>query len=98
MFFIQIPWGLKSIWQMRLLELVEAWAGVPIEQTVMYGLRQYERGARLLTHVDRTSTHAVSLIVNGKASGWICEEMAAFYRALMAHFRAHLVVKWHRET
>lgn len=30
----------------------------------MYGLRRYEEGARLLTHVDRLSTHAVSLIVN----------------------------------
>lgn len=30
----------------------------------MYGLRRYEHGARLLSHVDRESTHAVSLIVN----------------------------------
>ena len=37
---------------------------MPIEQTDMYGLRQYEAGARLLTHVDRERTHAVSLIVN----------------------------------
>lgn len=62
--FIQIPWRLKGIWQRRLLDLVEAWAGVPVEQTDMYGLRQYEAGARLLTHVDRISTHSVSLIVN----------------------------------
>jgi hypothetical protein len=63
-YFIQIPWQLKGMWQERLRLLVEAWAGVPVEQTDMYGLRQYEEGARLLTHVDRTSTHAVSLIVN----------------------------------
>ena len=62
--FIQLPWATKQIWQIRLRELVEAWAGVPVEQTDMYGLRQYEPGARLLTHVDRESTHAVSLIVN----------------------------------
>ena len=62
--FIQIPWGLKALWQKRLKDLVEVWAGVPIEQTDMYGLRQYESGARLLTHVDREKTHAVSLIVN----------------------------------
>ena len=62
--FIQIPWHLKSIWQDRLRLLVEAWAGEPLEQTDMYGLRQYEAGARLLTHVDREATHAVSLIVN----------------------------------
>jgi len=62
--FIQIPWHLKREWQIRLADLVSAWAGVPVEQTMMYGLRQYEDGARLLTHVDRTPTHAVSLIVN----------------------------------
>jgi hypothetical protein len=62
--FIQIPWRTKGMWQSRLLDMVQAWAGVPIEQTVMYGLRQYEEGARLLTHVDRERTHAVSLIVN----------------------------------
>lgn len=62
--FIQIPWLLKELWQGRLADLVSAWAGVEVEQTVMYGLRQYEDGARLLTHVDRTPTHAVSLIVN----------------------------------
>jgi len=62
--FVQIPWTLKNVWQIRLLTLVEEWAGVPVEQTVMYGLRQYTEGARLLTHVDRHETHAVSLIVN----------------------------------
>jgi len=62
--FVMIPWTLKNRWQSQLLKLVEAWAGVPVEQTVMYGLRQYTEGARLLTHVDRHETHAVSLIVN----------------------------------
>ena len=51
--FLQIPWAMKAKWQIRLRELVEEWAGVPIEQTDMYGLRRYEHGARLLTHVDR---------------------------------------------
>jgi len=46
------------------MELVSAWAGVEVEETAMYGLRQYETGARLLSHVDRLTTHAVSLIVN----------------------------------
>ena len=45
-------------------DLVEAWAGVELEQTDLYGIRQYEAGARLLTHVDRINTHAASLIVN----------------------------------
>jgi len=55
---------LKNVWQKRLMVLVSAWAGVELEQTSMYGLRQYEAGARLLSHVDRMPTHAVSLIVN----------------------------------
>jgi hypothetical protein len=62
--FVQIPWELKEIYQGRLKAMVEEWAGEPVEQTVMYGLRMYREGARLLTHVDRHSTHAVSLIVN----------------------------------
>lgn len=63
-FMLQAPWRLKEIWQVRLADLVSQWAGMPCTQTVMYGLRQYESGARLLTHVDRLSTHVVSLIVN----------------------------------
>lgn len=62
--FIQIPWALKFIWQDRLKTVVQDWVGVEIEQTDLYGIRQYEAGARLLTHVDRITTHAVSLIVN----------------------------------
>jgi len=62
--FIQIPWELKHVWQDRLKDVVQTWVGVEIEQTDMYGIRQYEAGARLLTHVDRITTHAVSLIVN----------------------------------
>ena len=62
--FIQIPWELKFIWQDRLKDVVQEWVGTEIEQTDLYGMRQYEEGARLLTHVDRITTHAVSLIVN----------------------------------
>lgn len=62
--FVSIPWDTKKQWARRLMELVSDWAGVEVEETSMYGLRQYERGARLLSHVDRLPTHAVSLIVN----------------------------------
>ena len=62
--FVSIPWATKKRWALRLSELVSDWAGVPVEETSMYGLRQYEQGARLLSHVDRLPTHAVSLIVN----------------------------------
>ena len=62
--FIQIPWALKSRWQVRLKRLVEIWANEKLETTSMYGMRQYTKGARLITHVDREETHAASLIVN----------------------------------
>jgi hypothetical protein len=75
--FIAIPWELKRKWQTRLMELVNDWAGVELQETAMYGLRQYERGARLLSHVDRIKTHALSLIVNvaqdNLASPWPVE-------------------------
>mmetsp|Transcript_11210 Transcript_11210/g.15418 ORF Transcript_11210/g.15418 Transcript_11210/m.15418 type:complete len:498 (-) Transcript_11210:80-1573(-) len=59
-----MPWGLKKYWQSRLKVLVEAWSGVELELTDIYGMRRYEDGARLLTHVDREATHAASLIIN----------------------------------
>jgi hypothetical protein len=43
---------------------VEAWSNETLELTDIYGLRRYNEGARLLAHVDRTSTHAASLIIN----------------------------------
>mmetsp|Transcript_36583 Transcript_36583/g.44157 ORF Transcript_36583/g.44157 Transcript_36583/m.44157 type:complete len:507 (-) Transcript_36583:32-1552(-) len=73
--FIQLPWGLKQMLQERLKTMVEEWTGVDLEETSMYGLRQYEEGARLLTHVDRTTTHAASLIVN-VAQGNVTEPWA----------------------
>ena len=61
---VTMPWELKKYWQTRLKDLVEAWSNTTLELTDIYGLRQYNEGARLLTHVDRTSTHAASLIIN----------------------------------
>lgn len=65
-YFIGMPWGLKGRWQARLQKLVQNWIGheTPLEQTDIYGIRRYEQGARLLSHVDRITTHAVSLIIN----------------------------------
>lgn len=54
----------QRYWQARLQTLVEAWSGVELELTDIYGMRRYEDGARLLSHVDRQSTHATSLIIN----------------------------------
>jgi hypothetical protein len=58
------PWKLKQQWQDQILPLVEKWTGVELESTDMYGMRQYEEGARLLSHGDREQTHAASLIIN----------------------------------
>eukprot|EP01036_Dinobryon_divergens_P044116 gene44116-58835_t len=65
-FMIDVPGPLKAFWQNRLRELAEKWIGgnVELENTSIYGIRRYENGARLLSHVDRESTHAVSMIIN----------------------------------
>jgi hypothetical protein len=69
-FVIQMPWNLKRIWQTRLKTLVEAWiGGIPLENTDIYGIRQYDDGARLISHVDRINTHAASLIINVAQAG-----------------------------
>ena len=49
--------------------MVEAWTGVDLETTDIYGMRRYEDGARLLTHVDRQSTHGTSIIMNIAQAG-----------------------------
>jgi len=62
---VGMPWGLKRYWQGRLRPMVEKWiGGVELEDTDIYGIRRYEDGAWLLTHVDREATHAASLIIN----------------------------------
>ena len=48
---------------------MEEWSGVELELTDIYGMRRYEDGARLLSHVDRESTHAASLIINVAQGG-----------------------------
>jgi len=63
-FFIQGPWHLKLVWQTYIKDLVEKWANTELENTSLYGLRRYEEGSRLLTHVDRVNTHAASVIIN----------------------------------
>jgi hypothetical protein len=50
----------------RLKELMEDWiGGVELdEHSVLYGIRRYTRGSRLLTHTDHMTTHAVAMIIN----------------------------------
>jgi len=63
-FMIGMPWRLKRYWQSRFKRMVEIWTGAELENTDIYGMRRYEHGARLLTHVDREHTHATSMIIN----------------------------------
>ncbi len=61
---------MKRYWQRRLKDLVQEWiGGYEIELTDIYGMRRYNDGARLITHVDREETHATSLIINVAQSG-----------------------------
>jgi hypothetical protein len=68
-YMIGIPWNLKKFWQKKLSTLIQIWSGVEVELTDIYGMRRYEDGARLLAHVDREATHAVSLIINVAQGG-----------------------------
>jgi hypothetical protein len=62
---LQMPWQLKTMWHERLKLLVQEWiGGYSLERTDIYGIRTYQKGARLLSHVDRSETHAASMIVN----------------------------------
>ncbi len=63
---VGMPWKLKWLWQLRLRQLVEKWIGgeIELENSDIYGIRRYEDGAWLLSHVDREETHAVSIIIN----------------------------------
>jgi hypothetical protein len=64
-YMITMPPALKKLWQRKLRFLVQTWiGGYELEDTDIYGIRVYTEGARLLTHTDRESTHATSLIIN----------------------------------
>jgi hypothetical protein len=67
---LAMPVSLKVAWHERLKGLVEEWiGGEALELTDIYGIRIYQKGARLLPHVDRSETHAASLIVNLDQAG-----------------------------
>jgi hypothetical protein len=69
-YMIVAPWQLKGRWQDQLKPLVEEWiGGVALDNTDIYGMREYTDGARLLSHVDRVETHAASLIINIQQMG-----------------------------
>ena len=46
-----------------MLPLMESWCDCRLEQTTVYGIREYYRGNILRNHVDRISTHIISVIL-----------------------------------
>jgi len=43
--------------------ILEEWSGKKLEHTSFYGIRDYGKGAVLRNHVDRVSTHVISVIL-----------------------------------
>ena len=44
--------------------LAEAWSGLKLSPTSIYGIRRYRNMSTLLAHVDKTRTHVISAIIN----------------------------------
>ena len=47
-----------------LLRAVQEWSGLQLQLSTVYGPRRYRRDSRLALHVDRLSTHVISVIIN----------------------------------
>jgi len=61
---VTLPPALKNTWHSSLLPVLERWVDEKLEATDLYGIRIYQDGAILTSHVDREETHAVSVIIN----------------------------------
>lgn len=44
--------------------VLEAWSGVKLKHSAIYGIRIYRRGSYLGQHVDVVGTHVISAIIN----------------------------------
>merc|ERR1712080_266500 len=54
----------KEMMEEVLRPMAEEWAGIELVMSRIYGVRRYRRGATLALHLDRLSTHVVSIILN----------------------------------
>ena len=54
---------IRSIIHQELKPLHEEWSNQKLEETFIYGIRSYNKGATLVQHVDRIATHHISAIV-----------------------------------
>ena len=43
---------------------MEAWAGVKLQTSAVYGVRVYCSGSTLVNHVDRSDSHIIFAILN----------------------------------
>lgn len=43
--------------------ILEEWAGVELELTAFYGIREYRKGSLLKNHIDRIDTHVLSVTI-----------------------------------
>ena len=54
---------IRDIIHDKLRPLHEQWCGHKLENSAVYGIRSYNKGATLVQHVDREATHHISSII-----------------------------------
>ena len=75
-----------------LLPILEDWAGIPLEFSMGYGIREYYRGSRLFCHTDRIETHIVSAIINVAQENMDSDWKLEFYDLANAS-KAHVAMQ-----
>ena len=65
----------------EILPILENWSNIKLdgENSVMYGIRRYSRGAILLQHTDRVPTHIISVIFQVGISIFNIKKSLYFY-------------------
>jgi len=60
-----LPNNIQSAILRSVQPILEKWIGgkIPLEYTALYGIRIYKNNSYLLNHVDRSATHAISVII-----------------------------------
>jgi len=61
---LPLPGQLKETLMETLHPMAEAWSGLRLHGSSVYGIRRYTNGAWLATHLDQISTHVISAIVH----------------------------------
>ena len=69
---VEEPDVFKATVSAAMQPILEAWSGVKLEHTSLYGVRRYTKGSSLMLHVDVLQTHVVSAIL--QVIGWAKKE------------------------